>query len=97
MSLAPALTINTVTVPDDVRLVVRDIDAVEVSGTANSTLVVYNAAGGLLWTADRLAAAGNFNAAWRGRQVYTPGQLIKVQVVSGTWEIQISGYELSLV
>lgn len=96
MSLAPALPINTVVVPDGVRIILRDIDAVEISGTENALLVVLNAASGYLWAADRFSEPSNFNAQWRGRQVYNPGESIVAQVISGTWVIQMSGYELSL-
>lgn len=97
MSLAPALTINTEVVPTGSRIIVRDIDVVEVGGIANAVIVVRNAAAGLLWAVDRGAATGNFVAQWRGRQVFNPGDSIVVQVVSGTWDIQMSGYELTVV
>lgn len=96
MSLAPALPVNTIEVPDGSRIIVRDIDAVEISGTVDALLVVLNAAGGYLWAANRFTEPSNYNAQWRGRQVYNPGQSIVAQVVSGTWEIQMSGYQLSL-
>lgn len=96
LSLAPALPVNTVVVPAGARIILRDVDAVEVSGTVDALLVVKNAAGGYLWAANRFDAPSNYNAQWRGRQVFNPGESIVVQVVSGTWEIQMSGYELAV-
>lgn len=95
MSLAPALANNIVTVPDGARIIVRDLDAIELSGVTSSAVQFYNAAGGVLWASSR-SASGIWQVAWRGRQVFNPGQSIRFQVVSGTWNVQISGYELTL-
>lgn len=96
VSLAPALTSQTVTVPDGSRIIMRDVDARAESGATNDELAVYNAAGGILWAAKVFAGGDPFVYQWRGRQVYNPGEGIQIKVFQGTWSIQISGYELSL-
>lgn len=97
LSLSPALPSQTVTVPDGVRLIVRDIDACEIGGTLPAILLVRQAATGVFWGAQRMVASQLYVAQWQGRQVFNPGETLSVQVVSGSWDIQISGYELTLV
>lgn len=95
MALAPALPVNTVVVPDGSVLVIRDIDLREESGTTAATSYLQNAAGGILaiWANSTENAERGFS--WRGRQVFNPGESIVFHVVSGTWSIQMSGYELT--
>jgi len=52
--------------------------------------------GGALWSATRSTASGVGPWSWRGRQVYSPGEQIGFEVVSGTWAIMASGYQLTL-
>ena len=96
MSLAPALTNNTVVVPSGVRIIVRDIDSFCESGGTGFQFSFQNAAGGNLWAPvqNSFPAIGNWQ--WRGRQVYNPGESINIHVFSGAWSIQMSGYELTL-
>lgn len=96
LCVAPALPSQTVTVPDDVRIIVRDIDARAESGATGDEIAVYNAAGGILWPAKVFAGADPFHYQWSGRQVYNPGDELRVVVFAGTWSVAISGYELSL-
>lgn len=95
-SLAPALTDQSYTVPDGARIILRDMDARDESATAGDQIAVYNAAGGILWTAKYHAADDPWHYQWTGRQVYNPGEIIRVHVFAGAWSIQGSGYELTL-
>lgn len=83
-------------VPDGLVYVVRDIDVCEVSGTRPANLEVFNQALGILVFINIAVGndAGNF--AWRGRQVFAPGEQVGFQVLSGTFAIAVSGYQLSL-
>ena len=96
LSLAPALPLNTVVVPDGVRIIVRDVDAVNVSGSTGDQLIFWNAAGGAIFSVRQAHEINGLNWQWQGRQVFNPGENIIFQVVSGTWDIQASGYELTL-
>ena len=96
MCLAPMLPSNTVVVPDGVRMIIRDVDAVEVGGSTPAQLVWQGPAGNQLWWATRSAAGAAEFFQWRGRQVFNPGESVIFSVVSGTWDIQVSGYELTL-
>ena len=96
MALTPALPLNTVVVPADSRIIVRDIDAFCESGGTGFQFSFENAAGGNLWAPVQNAFPAIGNWQWRGRQVFNPGESITIKVFSGTWSIQMSGYELSL-
>jgi hypothetical protein len=96
MSVTPALPLNTVVVPDGSRIIVRDVDAIEVSGGGTGACQLLSASGGVLWVFQRGSTLNSAVGQWRGRQVFNPGQSITFQVVSGTWDVQISGYQLTL-
>ena len=96
VDLAPALANNYVVVPDGVRIILRDVDAYEESGTNGTVMSVQNAAGGNLVVFQRTAATPTGPWQWRGRQVYNPGESINFHVFSGTWSVMASGYELTL-
>lgn len=96
MSLAPVLPSQTVVVPDNVKIIVRDVDVYENSGNVNAELVVDSAAGGTLWAALWVTHPLYSGWQWRGRQVYNPGESIRVQSLVGSWSLQMSGYELTL-
>jgi len=96
MALAPALPVNTVVVPDGSRLILRDVDATEQSGATDAVAYVANAASGVLWWLETTHQPIGTSFQWRGRQVFNPGESIVFHVLSGTWGIQMSGYQLTL-
>jgi hypothetical protein len=96
MALAPALPHNFVTVPDGVRIIVRDIDAVELTGGGAGACQFVGPATNVIWAFQRGATLNTAVGQWRGRQVFNPGESFDFQAVSGTWDVQISGYELTL-
>lgn len=75
--------------------ILRDIDAVEFTGTRPASVFAYNQVGGLMWSiaAQPSDVAGYF--AWRGRQVYNEGEQVGFSVGAGTWAIGASGYLLT--
>jgi hypothetical protein len=93
---SPLLTNSSVQVPDNAKIVLRDIDVWESSGAANAFMYVRNAAYGVLWLAFSPGPVNTRGYSWRGRQVYNPGQYIYMVVVSGSWDVQLSGYELAI-
>lgn len=84
------------TVPADLIYIVRDIDVYESTGVTGTTVFVLNALGGALWSATRSTTPGVGPWSWRGRQVYSPGEQVGFEVISGTWAIAVSGYQLTL-
>jgi hypothetical protein len=96
MALSPCLPVNTVVVPDGSRIIVRDLDVTERTGATGEQLAFENAATGFIWLLSSTPGVGVNSFAWRGRQVFNPGESITVRVISGTWDAQMSGYELSL-
>lgn len=83
-------------VPAGLIYVVRDIDAYEHTGVTDSNLFLKNAIGGFL-TGFIIDSAHPTNLfSWRGRQVYSEGEQVAILVGSGTWDIQVSGYQLTL-
>lgn len=83
-------------VPDAFNYVVRDIDVVERSGSLPAELLFTSQVGALLWVVERNAAGDPIVGQWRGRQVFQPGERVGVQAVSGSWDVAISGYQLTL-
>jgi hypothetical protein len=83
-------------VPAGLVYVVRDIDVVEVSGTRPANLQVMNQVGGLLVFMNVTSANPAGNESWRGRQVYGAGERVGLQVLSGSFAIAVSGYQLTL-
>jgi hypothetical protein len=83
-------------VPDGLVYVLRDIDVYELTGAGGTLMNVYNQLEGLLveWVGGTTAEQRAF--AWRGRQVYAPGEQVGFNVVAGTWAIAASGYQLTL-
>ena len=95
-SLFPALPSQSYTVPDGVKWVVRDIDAAAAAGSGLAQLLIHNAASGVLVNFQATPGSVGVSAQWQGRQVFNPGEFLEVSVASGTWSVQISGYELTL-
>lgn len=83
-------------VPAGFVYVLRDIDVVEISGTAPAIMQVESPVVAPLWNATRTVTGGVVNAAWRGRQVYAEGEQVGFFAFSGTWAICASGYQLTL-
>ena len=76
--------------------VVRDIDALEQTGTAGATMVLVGQTGAFIWLAGGLTGPAVGNWAFRGRQVYAEGEQVAVKSTLGTWAVSVSGYQLSL-
>lgn len=83
-------------VPSGLVYVLRDIDVVEITGTASAAMQVYGQTGGILWVYERGSTLNSAWGGWRGRQVYNEGEQIGFSAPSGTWSISASGYQLTL-
>lgn len=95
IAVAPALANNFITVPDGSVIVLRDIDAHEVGGTTGGQLAVDGPAGNTLFVFTRTSGTVPQNFQWVGRQVFNAGESFNFRVVSGTWDVQASGYLLA--
>lgn len=84
------------TVPNNFLYVLRDIDVFELSGSASAGMVVLNPTLGFLVFFSGPLEPVTRSYAWRGRQVYSPGEQVGFQVQNGTWAIMASGYQLTL-
>lgn len=95
-SLVPSSGVTGPLVPSGLVYVVRDMDIVRRSSGSTDELVVYAQTLGLLVNvvAGVLDAGQNYH--WRGRQVYNEGEQVGVQSLVGTWDVAISGYQLTL-
>lgn len=84
-------------VPAGFVWVVRDVDAVvRSSGTAQMELLGQVAGQILvLWSYPQSPVPDN-NFTWRGRQVFAEGERVGINVLSGNWDVGISGYQLTL-
>jgi hypothetical protein len=83
-------------VPAGLVYVLRDMDAVEITGATSAQLEVLNPTLQPLWfinTANPQIAA---NFQWRGRQVFGPGEQVGFHAFSGAWSLMASGYQLTL-
>jgi hypothetical protein len=94
--VAPALPTNTVTVPDGSRIILRDVDLWDASGGGGNIFQVFSAAGGVLFAVETDNTVNGRRFQWSGRQVYNPGESIEFQPLVGTWDVQASGYQLTL-
>lgn len=83
-------------VPADFVYVLRDVDAVELTGSGTGAFQIIAQTLGVLYAFQRGATLASAVAQWRGRQVYGPGEKVGFEVVTGTWSIAASGYQLSL-
>lgn len=83
-------------VPDGLIYVVRDIDINGVTDTTGDVIAVFNPLGGNLFICREEAGQLNDNHQWRGRQVYSPGEPVQLESFGGTWDVMISGYQLTL-
>lgn len=83
-------------VPDGLVYVVRDIDLINDTGAPGDEIYLKGQALQLLWVVKQPSPATTVNFAWRGRQVYNAGERVGFVVVAGTWDISVSGYQLTL-
>lgn len=83
-------------VPAGLVYVLRDIDALEITGTRPAEWFLAGQTGVSIVNFFISAAADPGNTQWRGRQVYNTGERIGFTVATGTWSIAASGYQLTL-
>jgi hypothetical protein len=83
-------------VPAGFVWVVRDIDALEITGSTPAQMEVLNPNFQPFWFIDRNFPQVGANFQWRGRQVFQAGEQIGFKAFSGTWSIMCSGYSLTL-
>ena len=95
-SLVPATGLVGPIVPSGFIYVVRDIDVVRRSTASGSQLEFFSPTLGLIAFISDAVLDLAFGWHWRGRQVYSPGERVGFQSVSGTWDITASGYQLTL-
>jgi hypothetical protein len=90
-------TVNT-TVPPGVLWIVRDIDYLVITIAGSVQVVVGITAPGPVQSAIDYFVTSSIEARqWRGRQVLNAGDELSVAVTgSGSSDVTISGYELSL-
>lgn len=84
-------------VPAGFVFVVRDIDAVVRSSGTAQLEILGQVVGQLiaLWSYPQSPVPDN-NFEWRGRQVFGVGERVGISVLSGSWDVAISGYQLTL-
>lgn len=82
------------TVPSGVIWVVRDIDAVCDSGS-DAQFEVHGAGGVTFWYAQYVPGNPDFWFGWRGRQILYAGEILTAVALSESWDVTISGYELT--
>lgn len=76
--------------------VVRDIDALEISGTRPAEFFFASQVGVSVQNFFVATTADPGNIQWRGRQVYNEGERVAFSVFTGLWSIACSGYDLTL-
>lgn len=84
----------TVTVPTGVVWIVRDLDSVVHSGDPG-VIVLQGAADQDIWIGDTATTSTTLWYGWRGRQILYAGETLTVLVASGSWDVTVSGYELT--
>jgi hypothetical protein len=89
-------TSSSVTVPAGLLYIVRDIDVVLTTPSGTSVFFLSDPAGGILWYVSVDPAVTARWQGWRGRQVYEDGEVLTMTAQSGTWDIHVSGYQLTL-
>lgn len=86
-------TVASFTVPAGYVAVLRDIDLLATSAALTGAIVQAGTAyPGILWTGPTAATTSR---AWRGRQVFYAGEVIRCYVFDGSWDVLASGYLLS--
>lgn len=95
LGLSPG-TVVAYTVPAGYRAILRDIDLYSSAGVSNSEIYIEGALGQTIFHAE-VAATTQDSPQWRGRQVLYEGETISVNVGgASSWDVTISGYELTL-
>lgn len=82
-------------VPTGLVYVLRDVDAIDVSGTTGHQMELLNPSLTTLVFFDNTPGAGGPNFQWRGRQVFDEGEQLGFRAFSGTWSVMASGYQLT--
>lgn len=84
------------TCPAGFVAVLRDVDVVAESNASSDVLEVAIEGLGFIWGVQ--GSGGAFQTAqWRGRSVFTAGQVLEATVTGpGTWHVSACGYLLSL-
>ena len=83
-------------VPAGLVYVLRDVDLFETTGAAGTFAQILSPVAGVLALFAGQAEPTTRSYPWRGRQVYAVGERVGFEVVSGTWSITASGYQLTL-
>jgi hypothetical protein len=94
--LIPASGVVGPLVPAGLVYVVRDMDIVRRTTGSTDELVIYNQTLGLLVNVNAGMLDTGQNYRWRGRQIYNEGEQFGVQSIVGTWDVAVSGYQLTL-
>lgn len=89
-----AVGVNTTyTVPAGYRAIVRDLDAINISGGSGSLTMTI---AGLAYLFVAQSSTYLDYHAWRGRQVVNPGETLQVSQSGINWGYAVSGYLLTL-
>jgi hypothetical protein len=91
----PSPSGSTVVVPAGLLYVIRDIDAVLESGSGTCVIYAQMGASAVFWYATSDPATQPRWQSWRGRQVAYTGENITFVGASGTWGLNVSGYQLT--
>lgn len=87
----------SVTVPASVVWIVRDIDALCVTGDIGGLtgFTVAKLGGAVLFGVDQYHARAGELYPWRGRQVYSAGEELQIVTNDDDWSLIMSGYQLT--
>lgn len=95
VALATSTVGATVVVPAGGLYIVRDIDVVDASGSANS-FVFEGSSSQVIWFQTYTPGGPTSSFEWRGRQVIEAGDSFRVFSGGGPWHMTVSGYSLTL-
>jgi hypothetical protein len=76
--------------------IVRDIDVTNRTGGGSDQFIWFGPLNQVIWityVSDDLAF---HSAQWRGRQVFREGEAMTFDAGTGTWDVTVSGYALTL-
>jgi hypothetical protein len=96
LEVNPVLLSSVITCPTGARLIIRDIEMWEQTGTSGALISLHGPSTALIgaWQRSTATPLGWFS--WRGRVVLNPGESTSWDILSGTWAAIICGYELTL-
>jgi hypothetical protein len=86
----------TTTVPDGLIYVARDLDVVCLTPSATSVVNLRGSNSQIIWYVSVDLSTMPRWQSWRGRQIFYPGEPLTLAVESGTFDVTLSGYQLSL-